>query len=156
MNKQSIAIIISAFMILTLVSAGIFESVSNMDKTSELDKVYRDKLLTKLPEVPKGEVKEIKPTIEIDCNEEQCKYSAVQSGLINSYDNIINREYCSEYNQTDSTCITYSTYTVAEIETMVSEKVTSRLSNFANASIERDAKTFDKVSEGTISVVEKK
>jgi len=150
MNKQSIAIIISAFMILTLVSAGIFESVSNMDKTSELDKVYRDKLLTLTTD------KDIKPIIEIDCNEEQCKYSATQSGIINSYDNMIERKYCSEFNQTDNSCLTYSTYTVAEIETMVSEQVTSRLENFANASIERDAKAFDKASEGTISVVEKK
>ena len=150
MRKQSIATIVSILLVITLVSAGIFESISSIDKTTTIDKVYRDKLLTLTTD------KDIKPIIEIDCNEEQCKYSATQSGIINSYDNMIERKYCIDYNQTNSTCITYSTYTVAEIETMVSTAVTSRLENFANASIERDAKAFDKASEGTISVVEKK
>ena len=150
MKKQSIATIVSVLLVITLVSAGIFESVSNMDKTSELDKVYRDKLLTLTTD------KDIKPIIEIDCNLEQCKYSATQSGIINSYDNMIERKYCSEFNQTDNSCLTYSTYTIAEIENMVSDAVTGRLSNFANVSIERDTKAYEKASEGTISVVEKK
>jgi len=159
MKKQTIATIVSILLVVTLVSAGIFDVVSTMDKTTEIDKVYRDYLLTKVPTTldSKGVplVKEIKPVISIDCNEEQCKYSASQSGIINSQDNIIDRKYCSLINETDSSCITYSTYTIAEIETKVSEQVTKRLSDYANTSIERDTKAFDKASEGTISVGEK-
>ena len=149
-NKQTLSIIVSILLVITIVSAGIFESISSIDKTTTIDKVYRDKLLTLTTD------KDIKPIISIDCNDEQCKYSASQSGIINSHDNVIERKYCSEYNETDNSCITYLTYTIAEIETMVSEQVTSRLENFANASIERDAIAFEKASEGTISVVEKK
>jgi hypothetical protein len=85
---------------------------------------------------------------------------------MNSYDNMIDRKYCSEYNYTydegkgkeisDGNCLEYSYYTISEIENQVTEQINQRLKDYVNVSIERDNKVYEKASEGTIEVVEKK
>lgn len=157
MKKQNkiiaVSLILTIILVGTIFVTGADEIIVNtFTKTSSIDKVYKDFLLTKVPEVSKGE-KEIKPNIIITCNEDYCKWSAVQEGLIHSYDNLIKKQYC--INLTNRTCLEYGVYTNAEIETLVSQKVSNMLINYANKSIDSSNNTYTKISEGSLEVTAK-
>ena len=163
MKKLYLTLIIATLLI-GIVFAGELIT-SQFTKTISMDKEQRDYLLTKAVfDQSKGEVKEIKPTINIECSAKECKYSAVQEGIISSYDNIINREYCSKYNYTydeklqeiigDGGCIEYSIYNLIEMQDQVSNLVAKRLTDYANRSLSED-KTIVEVSTGIISITEK-
>ena len=165
MNKTLLIILISILCV-GIVYAGSELIASAFTKTSTMDKQYRDYLLTKvqttLDKDNKELPKEIKPVISIECKEKECKYSAVQEGIISSYDNIINRKYCSEHNKninengkTINECLIYSIYTLSEIENQVSELVTNRLSDYANQSIVEDTKIIIEKSKGDLTINQK-
>lgn len=140
-------------------ASDISNSFNEFSKSSELDKSYRDFILTTIPTTYNskgGEItKEIKPVINIDCSDRECKYSAVQDGIINSYDNIIDRYYCIDFDIINSTCRTEKQYTTSEIENIVSTQVNNKLTVYANSSIERINKPYTKISTGVITINEK-
>lgn len=168
MKTIYISLIIATLLLGVIIVSGAGELiVSQFSKTSTMDKVNRDYLLTKVPTViDKGQPlpKEIKPEINIVCSAKECKYSAVQDGIISSYDNVLNREYCSEFNKTineklnrtTNECVKYSIYKIAEIQDQVSSAVTQRLSDYANSSINQDSKVTTEIATGTITITEKK
>lgn len=138
MKKLILALIICSIILTAVVTADI---VSTMTKQTQMDKQLRDYLLTKvtatLDAQGKPFPKEIKPAITIECLDTTCKYSAVQEGIINSYDNVFDK----------------GNMTTAEIETYVSDIVTQRLSDYASGDMNKQ--NYTKVSEGTIEIISK-
>ena len=155
-NKLIIASAVLIILIGIIFVTGADELIINsFSKSISIDKTQRDFLLTKVPEIEGKAQKEIKPVVTIDCNKEYCKWSAVQEGLLNSYDNIIKKEYCKEKDEKNKiNCFKYEIYTDEEIENLVSEKIASMLSKYADNNIKSNP--YVKVSEGTIEVIEKK
>jgi hypothetical protein len=149
-------LIISA-MIIGITVADDIITANKLSKTVEMNKSVRDNLITRLPTIivntynERGEVtgtieleKEIKPAIKIWCKDLECVWSAEQSGIIQSYNNIIKRNYCVK--KEGIKCIDEKTYTNAEIETKVINLV----------DIGKTKSPNDYVSEGDITFVEKK
>jgi len=174
LNKLYLTLIIATLLFGIIFVTGAGELiVSKFTKTVELDKTQRDYLLAKLPvTMEKGQPlpNEIKPVITIDCNHDYCKWSAVQTNLIQSYDNIIDKKYCVEMGngticknfdekgiclEYEQVCIKEVIYTITEIEEQVTAQVSKRLSDYANESIKSDLKPYIKTSEGTLEITAK-
>ena len=138
--KKLILILIICSIIIVGVTADVI--VSNMTGTTTMDKQLRDFLLTKvsasLDAQGKPLPKEIKPAITIECLGNSCKYSAVQEGIIQSYDNVFDK----------------GNMTTTEMETYVSNIVTQRLSAYASGDMNKQ--NYTKVSEGSLTIGEKK
>jgi len=149
-NKQILAIIVSILMIIVLVSAEII--TTNISK--DLDKKTRDILLTKLPENT-----EINIDIEIDCSEDECKWSVYQKGLINIQDNIISRHYsvCVSCDKmTESSRVEQRIYTDEEITNKVIEIVQAELVGYTDVITKRENKTYIKTGKIKLNIKEKK
>ena len=145
----------SMFFIAGVIGADLI--TSNMSKITTIDKATRDYLLTK---VEVGKAQEIKPNIKIDCYDTACIWSAEQSGIIQTYGNVIDRNYCTDGkvkvvgSQVQFTCTKPAIYTLAEIEDKVTQIVVNTIS--ANAKSEMTIKPIVEGSTGTIEIWENK
>lgn len=157
MKKIYLGLLISICLISFVVAGDLI--ATQFTKDMPIDKTTRDYLLTKVPTIlDKNKApltKEIKPTINIVCSATECKYSAVQEGIISSYDNLINRMYCSEYDK-EGNCTKISAYSIIEIQDQVSKIVNLKLIDYATSSINQDSKTVNEISNGTITITEKR
>lgn len=147
-TMKTLSIVFSILILVVVVSAEIIPQLSNVAETREIDKKYRDELLSQTTD------KEIKPNVSIECNDDYCLWSAEQKGIISSYHNRVDKKYCDEYNDTIHECITWIQYTDEEIIDMVTDKVLDRLENYANASLERKVNT--PFADGSVEITEKK
>lgn len=156
MNKIYLGLLVVMVLVAGVVIADV--TISQFTKDVPIDKAQRDYLLTKVPQQvdAQGKLipKEIKPVINIECSSVDCKYSAVQDRLISSYDNVVDRMYCSKYE--NNTCTQQAQYTLAEIQDQVSTAVTSRLTAYANESMASDGKVTTEKATGTITITEKR
>ena len=146
--KRKILVPLMAILVIGIVSAGI--GLDALDKTRTLEKAQRDMLLSKTEEAT------INPDVEITYNGEYYLWSAVQEGVINSHHNRMEKDYCSETNETSGECITYTDYTDAEIQDMVADAVQAKLSNYANAEISRANNPQADWGTGNVEIIEKK
>ncbi len=144
MKKISLMIIIG-ILIVGIVSAGVGLSIS---KSRDMDKIYRDELLTMT------NAGEINPVVDIQCSDNYCLWSAEQQGIISSFSNRIDRFYCSNYNFTEGSCLGYTAFTDEEIQDIVADKVLSRLETFANASLSKE--DYADWGSGNVGINEKK
>ena len=146
--KKILINLLAILFLVTIVSAGI--GLGAFDKSRTLEKAQRDELLSQT------DAGEINPDISWGCNDEYCMYSAVQEGIINSHNNRFDKDYCDTTNETTGECLSYTDYTPEEIDDLVADKVTSRLSNYADASIERKSEgAFDDGRTGNLEITEK-
>ena len=147
MKRKIISSFFAILFIIGIVSAGI--GIDAMSKSTDMDKVERDMLLSKTDEG------KIEPAIDIKCTDEYCLWSAFQSGIINSRDNKMSRSYCSETNEKSEDCIKTTYYDDDEIQVIIADAVTSRLSNYAQVEISRADAPTD-WGTGIVTVEEKK
>jgi hypothetical protein len=156
--KNKILIILGILLLITLVSAelGILPTFIG---TKEIEKVEKDYLIKLVPQTydSKGSeiVKEIKPKININCDNYNCIYSIYQKGIISSYDNPISRKYCSEVDKQTKKCLSFSTYSEEEMQNLIIDIVNKRIKEIAKVGIERENKVYDKLSNGVINYNEK-
>lgn len=156
MNKLYLTLIIATLLFGIIFVTSADDIIAKFTSTTTMDKASRDYLLAKLPTtMDKGQPlpKEISPAISIECNEDYCLWSAVQEGLISSYDNKIENKHCIKYEK--KLCLENQTYTTKEIEEQVVVLVNKKLSDYASSSMKSELKPYVKVSEGTIIVEEK-
>jgi hypothetical protein len=157
MKKLYISLIFGILLI-GIVIAGAEITANKFTKEKQIDKVERDYLLTKIPiitdekgkELPKG----LKPKIIIECYEKECKYSAVLDNIIQTYDNIITREYCEKIDEKTGECLKQGIYTLVEIEDQVSDIIMSRINQYSVD--DKVTKEVVEKSEGDLIITEKK
>jgi hypothetical protein len=156
--RNKITITIMSILLVGLVLAGGAITATSFTKTTEIDKITRDYLLTKVISATdsKGDElpKEIKPQISIRCFDNYCLYDTAQEGIIQSYDNSISREYCKKTDDKTGFCIEQGIYTIVEIEEKVSQEVSSRLGSYVTS--DKNKEEPKEISKGTLEIMEKK
>jgi len=152
---KTITITILGILLIGIAVAGGVLTTVSFEKTNEIDKTTRDYLLTKVAEVDstKGEVKQIKPIIDLRCFDKECFWNAYQENIIQSYDNQITREYCKTKDEENILCIEQGIRTLEEMNQIVSDIVYSKIGDFAiSDQIKQEPK---EISEGTLEIREK-
>lgn len=144
--------VITALTLLGMVTAGVLDVLSGVERTEELSKEVRDTLLQE------SGLSEINISINLECETDGCPdnciWSAVQEGIIGSYNNNIDR--CSKNcmgEGENETCI-YTEYTTEELIDQIQSRIKAKLENYAEAINQRGEK--EQQVNGSIVFNEKK
>lgn len=131
-------------------------SLNIFNKSIDIDKTQKDYLISKMPltmENGHAVTQELNPEINMFCSASKCEYSVFLDNIISSYNNIVSRQYCFKYNNSDvcekfddkgkcelyeKICSEIANYNISVMESKISQIVADRLIQFANNSISED------------------
>lgn len=156
MKKQTIAIIVSIMMVIVLAGFLIADVLSRTNSDITISKDSKTTLTAKGITAPE--------TTELICEDYKCSfkmYQEIEGEIYNLGTHYLKERYCESWSECEeepceSECLSYHTYTNAELLEMKNSKIKEWLENYADVLDKRNAETkTEKLGGGTITIKEK-